>query len=180
MPEGINSKWINTKWDASSWTTQMKVTWQEYMFDCGYIWICNGTKVIKCDAGAYSVGIGGNLSWWPDVDCEVKAFHESKYTLKTWEDLPAAVRVKAGQIKVCREEDKPNSLNHPSYYGGDSPYEVVKVIWAWELSFTLGNVVKYVARAGKKDPSKEIEDLKKARTYLDREIERKEERKETL
>ena len=62
-------------------------------------------------------------------------------------------------------------VNHPAHYGGkDNPYEVIKVIRAWELNFTLGNVVKYVARAGKKDPSKKLEDLHKAMWYLQEEI----------
>lgn len=60
-------------------------------------------------------------------------------------------------------------VNHPAHYGGDTTYEAIKVIEAWGLGFCLGNAVKYIARAGKKstDP---LEDLKKARWYLDREI----------
>jgi hypothetical protein len=64
-------------------------------------------------------------------------------------------------------------VNHPSYYGGsENVYEVIKVCEAWELhqDAYLFNVVKYVARAGKKDPAKELEDLKKAAFYLDRRI----------
>ena len=62
-------------------------------------------------------------------------------------------------------------VNHPEHYGGkDNPYEVIKVIRAWDLSFSLGNVVKYIARAGKKDPSKRLEDLHKAAWYLQEEI----------
>ena len=41
-----------------------------------------------------------------------------------------------------------------------------------KLNFARGNVIKYVSRAGKKDRNKEIEDLKKASWYLNREIER--------
>jgi hypothetical protein len=55
-------------------------------------------------------------------------------------------------------------VNGPAHYGGvDNPYEVIKVCEAWELDKDayLFNVVKYVARAGKKDPAKELEDLKK-------------------
>lgn len=59
------------------------------------------------------------------------------------------------------------TIVHPEHYGGDTPYEVIKVIDAWELDFQLGNAVKYIARAGKKDPSKEIEDLKKAQFYIE-------------
>lgn len=64
-------------------------------------------------------------------------------------------------------------VNHPNHYGGENnPYEVIKVCEAWDLHSDayLFNVVKYVARAGKKDPMKELEDLKKAAFYLDRRI----------
>lgn len=63
------------------------------------------------------------------------------------------------------------AVDHPQHYGGaDNPYEAIKVIEAWGLDFSLGNAVKYISRAGKKDSAKEIEDLKKARWYLDRHI----------
>ena len=63
------------------------------------------------------------------------------------------------------------SVDHPPHYGGaDSVYEAIKVIEAWGLGFNLGNSVKYLARAGRKDPARELEDLEKARWYLDREI----------
>ena len=64
-------------------------------------------------------------------------------------------------------------VNGPIHYGGaGNPYEVIKVCEAWELDKDayLFNVVKYVARAGKKDPTKELEDLKKAAFYLNRKI----------
>jgi len=65
-------------------------------------------------------------------------------------------------------------INHPQHYkfGDSNQYEVVKVCEAWGLDYDayLFNVVKYVARAGKKDPSKELQDLKKALWYLDRKI----------
>jgi hypothetical protein len=61
-------------------------------------------------------------------------------------------------------------IDHPAYYGGDTVYEAIKVIEAWELGFRLGNCVKYLSRAGKKGDR--VEDLKKARWYLDREIEK--------
>jgi hypothetical protein len=62
-------------------------------------------------------------------------------------------------------------VNHPNHYGGeDNPYEVIKVIEVWDLNFHLGNTVKYVARAGKKNKDEELQDLKKALWYLEREI----------
>lgn len=61
------------------------------------------------------------------------------------------------------------TVNHPPHYGGaDNPYEAIKVIEAWGLGFNLGNAVKYISRAGRKGDR--LEDLRKARWYLDREI----------
>ena len=62
-----------------------------------------------------------------------------------------------------------NDATRPSHYGGkDSVYEVFNVLEAWELDkdFYLGNVIKYVARAGKKSRTTEKEDLQKALVYL--------------
>ena len=55
--------------------------------------------------------------------------------------------------------------------GADDPYEAIKVIEAWNLGFHLGNTVKYISRAGKKDGNSATQDLKKALFYLNREIE---------
>lgn len=63
------------------------------------------------------------------------------------------------------------AVHHPAHYGGeDNPYEAIKVIEAWGLGFCLGNAVKYISRAGRKNAAKEVEDLRKARWYLDRRI----------
>lgn len=62
-------------------------------------------------------------------------------------------------------------VNHPKHYGGaDDPYEVIKVLEAWGTGFHLGNVIKYVARSGKKGDNPTVQDLEKARWYLDRKI----------
>ena len=61
-------------------------------------------------------------------------------------------------------------VNHPQHYGGQgNPYEAIKVIEAWGVGFHIGNVLKYLSRAGKKDSK--LEDLKKAQWYLTRYIE---------
>ena len=64
-----------------------------------------------------------------------------------------------------------DSVNHPSYYC-DGGIETLDFILAKGLNFLLGQVVKYVSRAGKKNPATLLEDLKKARFYLNREIQR--------
>ena len=66
---------------------------------------------------------------------------------------------------------KNDNVNHPSHYT-DGKIEVIDFIEDKCLNFHRGNAVKYIARAGKKNPEKEIEDLKKAAWYINREIER--------
>lgn len=63
-------------------------------------------------------------------------------------------------------------VDHPFHYGGDTTYEVIKVLEAWGLTNDayLFNVVKYIARAGKKGAA--LEDLKKAEWYLSRRIDK--------
>ena len=80
-----------------------------------------------------------------------------------------------GHEGPCGGFNQPEKVNHPAHYGGEhSVYEVIKVIDAWKLGFALGNTVKYIARAGRKEGSPSIEDLKKARWYLDHEIKKQE------
>ena len=76
-------------------------------------------------------------------------------------------------LKPTEKEIQREAVKNPTYYGGvDNPYEVIKVCEAWGLDKDayLFNVAKYIARAGKKDPQKELEDLKKAAFYLNRKI----------
>lgn len=62
-------------------------------------------------------------------------------------------------------------VNRPSHYIEGRQYEPLNVIADWELNYRLGSALKYISRAGRKDPSKTIEDLQKAVFYLNREIE---------
>ncbi len=64
-----------------------------------------------------------------------------------------------------------DNVNHPSHYT-DGKIEVIDFIEDKKLNYHRGNAIKYISRAGKKNPDKEIEDLKKARWYIDREIKR--------
>jgi hypothetical protein len=61
-------------------------------------------------------------------------------------------------------------VNHPPHYNSGR-IEVIEAIEDWKVGFHRGNAIKYIARAGRKNPAKEIEDLEKARWYLAREIE---------
>lgn len=63
-----------------------------------------------------------------------------------------------------------DSVDHPSHYAEGRKYEPIVVIEAWGLGFNLGNALKYISRAGRKDPAKTEEDLRKAVWYIDREL----------
>lgn len=91
--------------------------------------------------------------------------HDS-IVIQNCQNRPGCLRHKMRQAKAESQTD------HPAHYGGDTVYEAIKVIEAWGLGFCLGNTVKYISRAGKKDPAKEIEDLEKALWYLNRHIEK--------
>ena len=62
-------------------------------------------------------------------------------------------------------------IEHPDYYSKGG-IEVIEFIDAHELNFNLGNVVKYVARAGLKNGENKMTALLKARWYLEHEIQR--------
>lgn len=72
-----------------------------------------------------------------------------------------------------------DSVNHPSHYNAAvKGIECIDV--AEQFNFNRGSAIKYIWRAGYKDKSKEIEDLRKAAWYINREIERlSRERKES-
>lgn len=81
--------------------------------------------------------------------------------LKTFAGAISSFARKAGvyidlspKIYMATIENKKESINHPQHYGGDTTYEAIKVIKAWDLGFELGNSVKYICRAGKKDPAR--------------------------
>lgn len=61
-------------------------------------------------------------------------------------------------------------INHPSHYT-DGNIEVWDYIKDKNLNYFLGNAVKYISRAGKKEPDKYVQDLEKAIAYLKKEIE---------
>ena len=60
-------------------------------------------------------------------------------------------------------------VNHPSHYT-DGGIETIDFIEAKNLPYHLGNAVKYISRAGKKEPEKPAEDLQKAVWYINRYI----------
>lgn len=63
-------------------------------------------------------------------------------------------------------------ISAPEHYRAGGAYETRKVIEAWGLNYYLGNVVKYISRHGRKPGARVLEDLAKARQYLEFEIDR--------
>ncbi len=62
-----------------------------------------------------------------------------------------------------------DDINNPSHYT-HGKIQTIEVIEDWEMNFHLGNVIKYISRAGRKEDR--LKDLKKAQWYLNREISR--------
>ena len=83
------------------------------------------------------------------------------------ENTPADKHVDLQRVseKVC------DNVNHPAHYTSGK-IEVIDFIEDKELGFHLGNAVKYISRAGRKNPDKTVEDLRKAVWYINRQIER--------
>ena len=65
-------------------------------------------------------------------------------------------------------EEVNKNVSHPSHY--NQGIEAIDIIESWDLNFSLGNAIKYILRSPYK--GKQIEDLEKARWYIDREINR--------
>ena len=72
-------------------------------------------------------------------------------------------------LEIADKGTQPDSVNHPSHYTSGK-IEVIDFIEDKELGFHLGNAVKYISRAGRKNPDKIVEDLQKAVWYINREI----------
>lgn len=93
--------------------------------------------------------------------------------MKNRKNEPTVYRNGMAQTNGEPVEDIPDAVdnvNHPPHYTFGS-IEVIDVIEGLELPYHLGNAVKYIARAGRKDPSKTEEDLRKAIWYINRYIE---------
>lgn len=85
--------------------------------------------------------------------------------------LASAVTSDTSITTVLQPKDDP--VNHPAHYT-DGGIETIDFIEAKRLGYHLGNVVKYICRAGKKGTNMGLQDLQKARWYLDRAIEKNE------
>lgn len=81
------------------------------------------------------------------------------------------VHFASGATTPHHDAGKPeNVVNHPRHYTAYRGLEVIDL--TEQMNFNRGNAVKYIARAGLKDPGREKEDLEKAIWYCEREIKR--------
>ena len=97
----------------------------------------------------------------------VPCYENDKYVEENYNLIFDSNNMPTEPCKIFEYENDP--VNRPSHYT-DGKIEVIDFIQDKKLGFCLGNAIKYIARAGKKDPDKTIEDLKKARWYIDRQI----------
>ena len=156
----------------------MKVEKENYLVLCGVRYdavLREGDTSESCDGCCFYDGVGECSMPVPDgfsICCDamfVFAKHlevaaEQRPTERSEEETDKADKVK-----------REGSIGKRSYYGFPNGVEAEDI--CRYLSFNLGNVVKYSCRAGRKDPTKKIEDLEKARYYLEDEIRRIEEEK---
>lgn len=122
----------------------------------------------------HSIGAGNN--WNPDIPmkvctCNGNVEEEYEKMLDKFRAERAREYLRTEYAGKCFEQKPPakETVNHPDHYNSKG-IEVMDVIRAFDLSFSLGNVIKYVLRAGKKHKETYLEDLKKAKWYLDEEI----------
>ena len=88
----------------------------------------------------------------------------------TWYDSMKEFPVRDLSKKINRiSGEKGSAVEHPNYYNAGR-IEVIDFIEDQNLGFHLGNAVKYICRAGKKDPDKTSEDLRKSIWYIERYI----------
>lgn len=121
------------------------------------------------DLGHLAVGLRGRISSAPSASSSIYDYPGVIYEVEINADHDywdvAEIDLRPADIKP-----QDDVVDHPSHY---TQYKGVEVIQLTEqMNFNRGNAVKYIARAGLKDPAKEIEDLKKSRWYIDREINR--------
>lgn len=141
----------------------------------------------QIDEGQLGISVDGGVVWLDGkklkVAGQIRPSDDVFFEVDPEGYYLSAFRVEDGKEVWSAEADTPlvfsfaaasDAVNHPSHYaeGWSNGAEVIDI--TENLNFNLGNVVKYTARAGKKDPAKKIEDLKKAAWYLQREIAREE------
>lgn len=113
------------------------------------VWFDRVENLYKCE---------DQTGLWTSPDCEMWTKKSDK---KPEEERPE---------DKDKLSDKEDIISHPNHYCAGRKYEPKDVIRDWNLNFNLGNAVKYISRNGRKYGNSSLQDLKKARQYLDFEI----------
>ena len=126
-------------------------------------------ELIQILGGRWELHANTNIGTW-DFCCDSNLVASGESELQA---------LKRGLLWAREQEsdEEYEIVDHPQHYGGaEARHEAISVIEEWDLGFHLGNVVKYISRAGKKPDQTTISDLQKARWYLDRYIKKLEDR----
>ena len=136
---------------------------EDYLLERDYVGnvYCNNWVDDKCIMGC-RCKIG-------DKDCSEYNIKELLYEINKIKCIVEGISIKNNEPKIMFEMEEKEMVNHPSHYNMGK-YEAIDVIEDWNLNFNLGNAVKYISRAGHKDDI--VQDFKKALWYIDREIQR--------
>ena len=97
--------------------------------------------------------------------------YDENYTPETNKDAYTKMELKYNNIDFKTEGTESEAVCHPSHYNSGK-IEVIDFIEDQNLGFHLGNAIKYICRAGKKDKEKTKEDLEKAVWYIKRYVEK--------
>lgn len=137
---------------------------KKIVYEKGFITAADVSKIlqpiIKVPDNWKNIGWGEEL-----IDFDI--FHEMNMdmTFTIWFPDPKPMVTEETKEKLLEFD----SVHRPSHYTEGRKYEPRKVIADWELNFNLGNAVKYISRAGRKDDA--VEDLRKAIQCIEFEIE---------
>lgn len=99
----------------------------------------------------------------------VKDFKKCPYFRDGYDNVAECIVCNNAFCPKIRKFNIEDPVNRPAHYT-DGKIEVIDYIEDKKLGFCLGNAIKYISRAGKKDPEKEVEDLNKAKWYIERRI----------
>lgn len=154
-----------------------RFNWTEDMFT--FNWATKSTYIVgDCVKLCKDVTLN-NIDLFDDIQkyigyptCIREITEDGKYKLDFCDDIAFSAEMlePIHCYEFYNREPLNDNVNHPSHYT-DGKIEVIDFIVDKKLDFCLGNACKYISRAGKKDPNKTIEDLKKAIWYINKEIE---------
>jgi len=106
-----------------------------------------------------------------------QSIYNTRYRIRKQHRQDNKITITATQVAIANKlgltAEQYAIVNHPAHYT-DGGIETIDFIEAKRLGYHLGNVVKYICRAGKKGTNMGLQDLQKARWYLDRAIEKNE------